>query len=108
MIGFALEGITSLSIKPVRMITGMGFLVFLISLLMLVYSLVQRFTGNVVEGWSSLIVSVWAVGGATILAIGVIGEYIGKIYLETKARPKYIIETILAEEQVEENYMEEN
>ncbi|MDO4485158.1 MAG: glycosyltransferase family 2 protein [Bacillota bacterium] len=97
MIAFALEGITSLSVKPIRMITIMGFFIFVISLFMLIYSLIQKFTGNVVEGWSSLIVSIWAIGGAIILSIGVIGEYIGKIYLETKARPKYIIEEKLTD-----------
>lgn len=97
MIAFALEGITSLSVKPIRMVTIMGFFIFVISLFMLIYSLIQKFTGNVVEGWSSLIVSIWAIGGAIILSIGVIGEYIGKIYLETKARPKYIIEEKLTD-----------
>lgn len=97
MIAFAIEGITSLSIKPIRMITSMGLIVFIVSIIMLIYSLVQQFTGHVVPGWASIMVSLWAIGGATIFAIGVIGEYIGKIYLETKARPKYIIENILAD-----------
>ena len=97
MIAFAIEGITSLSIKPIRMITSMGLVVFIISIIMLIYSLVQQFTGHVVPGWASIMVSLWAIGGATIFAIGVIGEYIGKIYLETKARPKYIIENMLAD-----------
>lgn len=101
MLAFAVEGITSLSIRPVRMITALGFGVFFVSIIMLIYSLVQKFTGNVVEGWSSLIVSIWAIGGAVILSIGVIGEYIGKIYLETKDRPKYIIETKLVDDKAD-------
>ena len=62
---------------------------------MLAYSLIRHFSGNTVEGWTSIVVSVWAVGGLQLLAIGVIGEYIGKIYLETKHRPKYIIDKTL-------------
>ena len=65
------------------------------SILMLIYSLVQHFLGNTSIGWTSLIVSIWAIGGLQLLAIGVIGEYIGKIYLETKERPRYIIEKVL-------------
>ncbi len=95
MIGFALEGITSLSIKPVRMVTAMGVLVFLISIIMMVYVFVSYFTGRVVPGWSSVAVSVWAIGGVLLLSMGVIGEYIGKIYLETKKRPRYLIEQYL-------------
>jgi glycosyltransferase involved in cell wall biosynthesis len=95
MLAFAFEGITSMSIKPIRMISSLGFLIFVASIGMLIYSLVRHFTGNTVEGWTSIVVSVWAVGGLQLLAIGVIGEYIGKIYLETKHRPKYIIDTKL-------------
>ena len=62
---------------------------------MLIYSLVQHYLGNTISGWTSLIVSIWAIGGLQLFAIGIIGEYIGKIYLETKARPKYIIEKVL-------------
>lgn len=95
MLSFAFEGITSMSIKPIRMISALGFLIFVASIGMLIYSLIRHFTGNTVEGWTSIVVSVWAVGGLQLLAIGVIGEYIGKIYLETKHRPKYIIDTKL-------------
>ena len=73
----------------------MGGLLFLCSILMLIYSLVQHYLGNTISGWTSLIVSIWAIGGLQLFAIGIIGEYIGKIYLETKARPKYIIEKVL-------------
>jgi len=95
MLAFAMEGITSLSVKPIRFITSTGFVIFVISLLMLIYSLVRYFMGATIPGWTSLAVSVWAIGGLQLLAIGVVGEYIGKIYLETKHRPKYIVETYL-------------
>ena len=97
MLSFATDGITSFSIKPIRVITVCGFLIFAISILMLIYSLVVHFTGRTIHGWTSMIVSIWANGGLQLLAIGVVGEYIGKIYLETKERPKFIIEKILNE-----------
>ena len=99
MISFAVEGITSLSIKPIRFITGLGFFIFFVSIIMLIYFLVVHFSGHTVAGWTTTVVSVWALGGLQLLAIGVIGEYIGKIYLESKKRPKYIIETDLEDEQ---------
>ena len=95
MLARAVDGITSLSIKPIRFIVFLGFMIFMCSILMLIYSLVQHFLGNTSIGWTSLIVSIWAIGGLQLLAIGVIGEYIGKIYLETKERPRYIIEKVL-------------
>ena len=95
MLGLAVDGITSLSIKPIRLIVLLGVVIFVCSIAMLIYSLVQHFLGHTSIGWTSLIVSIWAIGGLQLLAIGVIGEYIGKIYLETKARPKYIIEEVL-------------
>lgn len=98
MIAFAMEGITSLSVKPIGMITALGVGIFTISIIMLIYFLVRHFMGQTVEGWTSLAVSVWAIGGLQLLAIGIIGEYIGKIYLETKARPKFIIEKYLKDE----------
>ena len=91
MLAFAMEGITSLSVKPLKMITGLGFVIFMISLLMIVYNLIRWFTGNTVTGWASLACSLWAIGGLILLALGVIGEYIGKIYMESKERPRYII-----------------
>ena len=98
MISFAVEGITSLSIKPIRFITALGIFIFFVSIVMLIYFLVVHFMGKTVQGWTTTVVSVWALGGLQLLAIGVIGEYIGKIYLETKSRPKFIIETNLEEE----------
>ena len=99
MIAFAWEGITSLSTKPIRMITVLGGLIFLISILMLIYSVVRHFMGATTIGWTSTLVSIWAIGGLQLLAIGIIGEYIGKVYLETKARPKYIVEEYLCDKE---------
>jgi len=98
MLSFAIEGITSLSTRPIRLITGLGFFVFLISIGMLIYSLVRHFMGETIVGWTTLMVSVWAIGGLILLSLGVVGEYIGKIYLETKARPRFIIEQFLHED----------
>ena len=95
MLAFAMEGITSLSTKPLQYITGLGFLIFAVSILMLIYFIARWAVGGTVAGWASVICSVWAIGGLILLAIGVIGEYIGKIYMETKARPRFIIQDIL-------------
>ena len=95
MLAFAMEGITSLSTKPLRMISYLGGGICFISLIMLLYAVVQWMLGDTVTGWASLICSIWAIGGLVLLAIGVLGEYIGKIYLETKARPRFIIREIL-------------
>ncbi len=95
MLNFAFDGITSFSVKPIRMVTTLGVIIFAISLLMLIYFLVTWCIGWTVPGWTSIVVSVWAIGGLQLLAIGIIGEYIGKIYLETKARPKFIIQEYL-------------
>ncbi len=98
MLSFAIEGITSLSIKPIRLITFLGFFIFLVSIGILIYSLVRHFMGATIVGWTTLMVSVWAIGGLILLSLGVVGEYIGKIYLETKARPRFLIEQFLNEE----------
>lgn len=98
MISFALEGITSLSSKPIRFITLIGFLIFIISILMIAHFIFRWAIGATVSGWASVICSVWAIGGLIMLSLGVIGEYIGKIYLESKARPKFIIEKDLEDE----------
>ena len=95
MLAFAWEGISSLSIRPIRFITVTGGVVFLTSILILIYSIVRHFMGCTVEGWTFLSVSIWALGGIQLLSIGIIGEYIGKIYLETKKRPRFIIEEYL-------------
>ena len=95
MLAFAMDGITSLSIKPIRFITALGVTLFLVSIVLLVYYIIGYFAGNTIEGWATLVVSIWGIGGLELLAIGVIGEYIGKIYLETKGRPRYIVEEYL-------------
>lgn len=98
MLAFAWEGITSLSIKPIRMIMTLGSIIFLISLIMLIYFLIRHAMGATAVGWTSTVVSIWAIGGLQLLAIGIIGEYIGKVYLETKERPKFIVEKYLGDE----------
>ena len=95
MLSFAFEGITSLSVKPIKMIFNVGILICVISVLAIIYCLVRHFTNNTVSGWTSLVMSIWFLGGLQLIAIGMVGQYIGKIYLETKARPKFIIEQVL-------------
>jgi glycosyltransferase involved in cell wall biosynthesis len=95
MLELAVDGITSLSIKPIRMITMCGFWIFAISILMLIYHLVVYFTQPTTPGWPTIVISIWAIGGIQLLALGVIGEYIGRIYLETKHRPRYIVKEFL-------------
>ena len=97
MMSFAIEGITSLSIKPMKFVTGMGIFVFLVSIAMMIYAFVSYFTGRVVAGWTSILISVWAIGGMVLLGLGIVGSYIGKIYLETKKRPRYIVEKYINE-----------
>ena len=98
MLALAWEGITSLSIKPIRLVTSVGTVVFLLSIAMLIYFLYRYYTGATVLGWASLAVSIWGIGGLQLLAIGVVGEYIGKIYLETKKRPRFFVEEFLHED----------
>lgn len=95
MLSFAMDGITSFSVKPIRMVTAAGILIFSISILMLIYFLVLHLLRHTVAGWTTIVISVWAIGGLQLLAIGIIGEYIGKIYMETKERPKFIVERYL-------------
>lgn len=99
MLALAWEGITSLSVKPIRLITVLGIGVFFISLLMLIYFLILFFAGKTVQGWSTIVISVWGIGGLQLLGIGVIGEYIGKVYMETKHRPRFLIESYLKDGQ---------
>lgn len=98
MLAFAFDGITSFSIKPIRLITLLGIGISVISLLFLIWIVVTKLLGKVVAGWASLMVSIWIIGGIQLLCLGVVGEYIGKIYAETKRRPLFIIESILNEE----------
>lgn len=92
MLSFALDGITSFSVKPLRYIVMLGLLFILISVLAIVYGLLSYYDGNAIPGWTSLLVSVWFIGGAILTAVGIIGEYVGKIYKEIKRRPRYFIE----------------
>lgn len=95
MLAFAFEGITSLSTKPIKLITGIGFIIFAVSIIMVIYNIIRFFMGATVPGWASLAVSIWALGGIQLISIGLIGEYIGKIYLESKHRPRYIVEKFI-------------
>lgn len=101
MVAFAMDGITSLSVKPIRFITAVGVILFVISMILLIYYTVGHFIGNTVQGWSTIVVSIWGIGGLELLAIGIIGEYIGKIYLETKERPRFIVEEFLKDKEQE-------
>ncbi len=98
MLAFALDGITSFSIRPLRAAIVCGGLAFLVCIIMLIYCLVRYLTGHTVSGWASLGISVWALGGLQLLMLGIIGEYVGKTYMETKRRPRYIIDQTLLEE----------
>lgn len=97
MIAFAIEGITSLSNRPIRYVTFLGLLCALLGVAMGVYVLVSLFSGHSVAGWSSIMMSIWLLGGLQLVALGLIGEYVGKIYMETKRRPKFILEETLME-----------
>ena len=92
MLAFAFDGITSFSVTPIRFVTWTGFLMFALSVLAGIYAIIDKLLGTTVTGWTSLILSVWFIGGMQLLALGLIGEYIGKIYKEVKRRPLYIIE----------------
>jgi hypothetical protein len=91
MIGLAFDGITSLSIKPIRMIAAFGAIMSFISFIGIIWAVVDRFMGNTVPGWASTVVIIFLTCGLQMLSLGVIGEYIGKIYMEAKHRPRYII-----------------
>ncbi len=91
MLNFAWDGITSFSVKPIRLVLNLGVLIFGISIIMLLYSLIVKLVGKAVEGWTFIVCSIWLVSGIQMLSIGIVGEYIGKIYNETKQRPRYII-----------------
>ena len=95
MLSFAIDGITSFSVKPLQLITNIGIVIFVVSLIMLLYSLVRWIAGHTVTGWTSTLASIWLIGGIQLLSLGVIGEYIGKIYNETKRRPRFIIDRYL-------------
>lgn len=97
MLNFAWDGITSFSVKPLRLICSIGFIILLVSIGIMIYSLVRHFTGHTITGWTFLSISIWFIGGLQMISIGIIGEYIGKIYSETKQRPRFIISKNLNE-----------
>jgi len=92
MLKLAFDGITSFSVRPLRMLSVMGVLAVLVAVVMGLYTLISHFTGNTVSGWSSLMISIWFLGGLNLVALGIVGEYIGKIYSEVKQRPRFIVE----------------
>ena len=95
MLALAFNGISSFSVKPISMVLGLGMVIVVCSLLAAIYALISYFTGHVQPGWTSLILSIWFLGGLNLLAIGLVGQYIGKIYMEVKHRPRYNIEKVL-------------
>ncbi len=98
MLALAFNGISSFSIKPISLITGLGALIIFLSICAAVYALISYFLGRVQPGWTSLILSIWFLGGVQLLCIGLIGQYIGKIYIESKHRPRYNIEKVLSDD----------
>lgn len=97
MLNFAWDGITSFSTKPIRLILSLGIFILVLSFIMIVYSIVRKLMGNTVDGWTFIVCSIWLIAGIQMLSIGIIGEYIGKVYSETKSRPRYIIAEDLME-----------
>ncbi len=98
MLALAFNGISSFSIKPISMILGMGMAIIVLCIIAAIYALISYGMGNVVPGWTSLILSIWFLGGLQLLAIGLVGQYIGKVYIEVKQRPRYNIEKVLTNE----------
>jgi len=95
MLAFAIDGITSFSIKPIRMVFSVGVIIFICSIFVLLYSLIRWLLGHTVAGWTTIVASIWALGSIQLLSLGIVGEYIGKIYKEVKARPRFVIEETL-------------
>ena len=95
MLSFALDGITSFSVKPLKLISNLGILISVLSILGLLYALISYFAGWAVTGWTAIVCSIWLLGGLQMLCLGVVGGYIGKIYSEVKARPRYRVEEYL-------------
>lgn len=100
MLSFAFQGITSMSVRPIRFVTILGIIIFLISICMIIYTLYGYWNRNSVPGWGSIMCSIWAIGGLLLFSLGIVGEYVGKIYLETKSRPRFVVETLLNTEEV--------
>lgn len=95
MLSFAFDGITSFSIKPIKMVTALGAVIVVCSVIAFIYTMISYFMGHTVPGWSSLMISIWFLGGVQLLSVGIVGQYVGKTYIESKERPQYIIEEFL-------------
>lgn len=95
MLYFAFDGITSFSIKPITMVTVLGAAIIACSVIAFIYTLISYFLGHTVPGWSSLMISIWFLGGVQLLSVGIVGQYVGKTYIESKERPRYNIEEFL-------------
>ncbi len=107
MISFALDGITSFSVKPLKLISNLGILISVLSIFGLLYALISHLCGVTVAGWTAIVASIWLLGGLQMLCLGVVGGYIGKIYSEVKQRPRFLIETHLKAEP-EEKVLDEH
>ena len=107
MISFALDGITSFSVKPLKLISNLGILISVLSIFGLLYALISHLCGVTVAGWTAIVASIWLLGGLQMLCLGVVGGYIGKIYSEVKRRPRFLIETHLKAEP-EEKVLDEH
>ena len=103
MMSFAWDGVTSFSVKPIRMVLSLGIIVFVLSVIVMLYALIMWIIGQTVNGWTFTICSIWLVAGIQMVSIGLIGEYVGKIYAETKRRPRYFVEKRIIDGKVEEN-----
>ena len=95
MASFAIEGITSFSVRPVRMVFFIGLIFVLIALAIFIYTMIRYFSGETIEGWTSLMLSIWFCTGLILVCLGIIGEYVGKIYMESKHRPRYVIDSFI-------------
>lgn len=103
MLAFAVNGITSFSTKPLKLITAMGFIMSIVSVLAMLWTIIVKFAGASELGWSSTVCSIWFIGGLQLLALGIIGEYVGKIYAEVKQRPRYIVAEFINDSKKEED-----
>ena len=97
MLSFAVNGITSFSTKPLKMITGLGFVMSVLSAIAFIWAFISKFAGLTEHGWSSTVCSIWLIGGLQLFCLGIIGEYVGKIYAEVKQRPRFIVADFLNE-----------
>lgn len=98
MLSFAFDGITSFSVKPIRLILNLGIVIFVMSFCMIIYSIIRKILGLTVSGWTFTVCSIWLIGGIQMLSLGIVGEYIGKIYSETKGRPRFLVSHNLNED----------